>query len=61
MTDAFQNALEFNTTRQASEWVNPDTGRSDAVVPVRTFENAQGQPCREFVTAITVGGREEQG
>jgi hypothetical protein len=61
MTDAIQNALEFNATRHPSEWVNPDTGRSGSAVPVRTFENAQGQPCREFVTAITIGGREEQG
>jgi hypothetical protein len=61
MTDTVQHALEFNPTRQASEWVNPDTGRSGAVVPVRTFENAQGQPCREFITSIVIGGREEQG
>lgn len=61
MTDTLQHALEFNPTRQASEWVNPDTGRSGAVIPVRTFENAQGQPCREFITAIVIGGREEQG
>jgi surface antigen len=61
MTDTLQHALEFNRTRQASEWVNPDTGRSGAVVPVRTFEKAQRQPCREFITTIIIGGREEQG
>jgi surface antigen len=61
MTDTLQHALEFNRTRQASEWVNPDTGRSGAVVPVRTFENAQRQPCREFITTIIIGGKEEQG
>ncbi|MHB8765675.1 MAG: RT0821/Lpp0805 family surface protein, partial [Deferrisomatales bacterium] len=61
MTDTVQYALEYNPSQQASEWVNPDSGRSGAVVPVRTFEGAQGQPCREFITTIIIGGREEQG
>jgi len=61
MADTVQHALEYNPTKQASEWVNPDTGRSGAVVPVRTFDNAQGQPCREFVTTIIIGGKQEQG
>lgn len=61
MTDTVQYALENNRTNQASDWLNPDTGRSGAVVPVRTFENAQGQPCREFISTITIGGKEEQG
>jgi surface antigen len=61
MADTVQHALEFNPTRQASEWVNPDARRSGTVVPIRTFEDGRGQPCREFITAITIGGREEQG
>lgn len=61
MSDALQYALEFQPTRKAAEWVNPDTGRSGAVVPVRTIESAQGGPCREFMTTIVIGGREEQG
>ena len=61
MADTVQHALEYNRTDQASEWVNPDTGRSGAVSPVRTFQNEQGQPCREFVTTITIGGKLEQG
>ncbi len=61
MADTFQYALESNPANQAADWVNPDNGRSGAVLPVRTFENAQGQPCREYITAIVIGGREEQG
>lgn len=61
MTDTLQYALEHNPSQQGSDWVNPDTGRSGAVVPVRTIESAQGGPCREFVTTITIGGRQEQG
>jgi surface antigen len=60
-TDTFQSALENNRTNQASTWVNPDTGVSGTVVPVRTFQNNQGQPCREFQRTILIGGREERG
>jgi surface antigen len=60
-TDTLQGALENNRTNQASTWVNPDTGDSEAVVPVRTYENAQGGPCREFQRTIVIGGKKEQG
>lgn len=59
--DALQSALEYNRTHQASTWVNPDTGVSGTVVPVRTYQNAVGQPCREFQRTIIIGGREERG
>ncbi len=61
MADTFQYALENNPTNEPSDWVNPDTIRSGMVVPTRTFENAQGQPCREFVTTIIIADQEEQG
>lgn len=61
MTDTVQYSLEYNPSHQASDWVNPETGRSGAVVPIRTFENAQGRPCREFITSIMIGDKEEQG
>ncbi len=61
MSDTFQNSMEYNQTNQASDWVNPDTGRSGAVVPIKTFTNDQGQPCREFTSTITIGGKAEQG
>lgn len=61
MSDTFHHAMENNRTNQAADWVNPDLGRAGAVVPTKTFVGAQGQPCREFITTITLGGREEQG
>lgn len=61
MSDTFQHALEYNKTDQSSDWVNPDTGRSGAVAPTKTYTNAQGQPCREFTSSITIGGKAEQG
>ncbi len=61
MSDTFQYALENNPTNQAADWVNPDTDRAGAVVPVRTFSDAQGRPCREFITTISIGGEQQQG
>jgi surface antigen len=61
MTDTFQYALENNRLNQGAEWVNPDTGRAGVVAPTRTFNNSQGQPCREFIQTIIIGDKEEQG
>lgn len=61
MSDTFQYALENNPTDQAADWVNPDTGRAGAVVPVRTYTDSRGQVCREFITTITIGGEQQQG
>jgi surface antigen len=61
MSDTVQYALENNPSNQSSDWVNPDTGNSGGVLPVRTFGNAQGQPCREFISTIIIGGQEQQG
>jgi surface antigen len=61
MSDTVQHALENNKTHQSSDWVNPDTGNSGGVTPVRTFTNAEGQPCREFVSTIIIGGEQQQG
>lgn len=61
MDDTLQYALENNRSEVSSDWVNPGTGRSAAVTPIRTFQGAKGEPCREFVTTIIIDGRDEQG
>jgi surface antigen len=61
MSDTVQNALENNPSNQSSDWVNPDSGNSGGVTPVRTFTGSQGQPCREFISTIVIGGEEQQG
>ena len=60
MDDTLQHALENNPTNQASDWVNPDADHAGTVVPTRTFTGQAGQPCREFVTTVTIGGKEQQ-
>jgi surface antigen len=61
MADTLQYALENNPSNEVSNWVNPDTGRSGAVVPMKTYTSEAGLPCREFITTIVIGGKEEQG
>lgn len=61
MTDTVQYALEENKSNQSSEWVNPDTGNSGGVTPTRTFTNDRGEPCREFISTIIIGGQQQQG
>ncbi len=61
MSDTLQYSLENNPANEVAQWVNPDTGHSGSVVPLQTYTNEAGQPCREFVTTIVIGGREEQG
>lgn len=59
--ETFQGALEYNPINQSSTWVNPDTGGSGTVTPIRTYANREGQPCREFQQTIVIDGREQQG
>jgi surface antigen len=55
-----QQALEHNKSYQASSWVNPDTGNSGTITPVKTFQTAQGNYCREYQQTVLVGGQEQQ-
>jgi hypothetical protein len=57
---SLQSTMENNRTHQASTWVNPDTGDSGTTVPTRTFENAVGQPCREFTQTVIIGGQRQE-
>lgn len=61
MSDTIQYALENNPSNQSSDWVNPDTGNSGGIVPVRTFTDGQRGPCREFISTIVIGGEQQQG
>ncbi len=54
-----QGALESNPVGQASTWSNPDSGNSGTITPVKTYQTAQGDPCREYQQTVTIGGRTE--
>jgi len=56
-----QHTLENTPTGRTKEWENPDTGNRGRVQPTRTYENADGRPCREFTQTIVIDGEEVQG
>lgn len=55
-----QNALESTKSGEISTWVNPDTGHKGEVTPIRTYQSAEGLPCREFTQTIYVEGEHEK-
>jgi surface antigen len=58
--DTTQNALETRKTGQSSTWTNPDTGHSGEITPTRTYNTADGTPCRDFTQTIYVDGKYEE-
>lgn len=54
-----QTALETQRTGSTTEWVNPDSGHSGSVTPVKTYQRADGMYCRDFEQTITVDGKTE--
>jgi surface antigen len=54
-------ALETAPVGATASWVNPDTGHSGTVTPVRTYQAGGGQYCREYQQTVVVGGREQHG
>ena len=57
--EAAQYSLEHERTGTATSWSNPDSGHSGSFTPTRTYETAQGQPCREYTTTVYIEGRTE--
>ena len=55
-----QSALESQKVGETSSWANPDTGHKGEVTPTRTYQSAEGAPCREFTQTIYVEGDYEK-
>jgi surface antigen len=54
-------ALEYHPDGQAQPWQNPNNGNSGYTVPERTYQQPDGQYCREYQTTIIVGGKPQTG
>lgn len=54
-----QRALETAPVGESVNWKNPDNGNQYSVKPVRTYY-VHEQPCREYITHATIGGKKEQ-
>ena len=55
------NALEHQPDGQYSRWNNPNNGNYGYSVPQQTFQNPQGQYCREYQTTVVIDGRPQSG
>jgi surface antigen len=54
-------ALERYPDGQYSRWDNPNNGNYGYSVPQSTYQNPQGQYCREYQTTVVVDGRPQNG
>ncbi|MDJ0788331.1 MAG: RT0821/Lpp0805 family surface protein [Myxococcota bacterium] len=54
-----QVALERAPTGTSSPWQNPDTGASGTFTPTRTYQQPNGQYCREYNQEVWVAGQRE--
>ncbi|MBW2494548.1 MAG: hypothetical protein JRE43_07325 [Deltaproteobacteria bacterium] len=57
---AAQRAFEYSRSGEASAWQNPDSGNSGSVTPTRTYQQPNGQYCREYEQDIVVDGKLEK-
>ena len=55
-----QNTLEYAKTNTTRTWKNPDTGNSGSITPIETYQNKDGQYCREYTQTVVVAGKEQQ-
>ncbi len=56
---AAHQSLEYEPSGTTTSWVNPDSGHSGSYTPTRTYQTAQGKPCREYTTTVVIEGRTE--
>lgn len=56
---AQQASMETARTGETTSWQNPDSGNSGTYTPQRTYQNAEGEYCREFQQTVTVDGNTE--
>jgi surface antigen len=54
--NASYEALEYAPAGAPVAWQNPDSGHSGSVTPIRTWQAASGEHCREFQQQAAIGG-----
>jgi surface antigen len=54
-------ALERYPDGRYSRWENPNNGHYGYSVPQSTYQNSNGQYCREYQTTVVIDGRPQSG
>jgi surface antigen len=55
-----RQALEASPSGKAVPWRNPDNGNYGSVTPTKTYKSNGGQPCREYVQEVVIGGEKQK-
>ncbi|RED54055.1 surface antigen [Aestuariispira insulae] len=61
MNDTAFQGLNESSSGQTLTWANQDSGNSGSFTPVRTFLDAKGRICRDFVVTLDVDGTPREG
>ena len=59
LTQTMQHTVEHNKTGQSANWLNPDNGHLGTVTPMRTHNETESSPCRDYLVTATVSGETE--
>ena len=54
-----QNSLQYSAT-ETSSWSNPETGITGTFTPLKKFQSAEGQICRNFHMVIEVSNQNDE-
>lgn len=60
MEDAAYKSLSDSSSNGKIHWSNDKSGNSGSFQPVRTFLDHKGRICRDFITEVTVDGKQEK-
>lgn len=60
MNQTTQQGLEHNCSQETTTWVNPDTKHSGSLTPLKTYQTAQNEYCREYLQTVVIAGEENR-
>lgn len=55
-SDAEERAVANN---QTITWNNPQSGNGGSIQPIRTYQDSNGQTCRDYTHTVTIDGKKE--
>lgn len=60
MSQSVQEGLEHNHNQETTRWTNPDNQHCGSLTPVKTYQTAQNDYCREYLQTVAIDGQERQ-
>lgn len=60
MNQTTQQGLEHSRSQETTTWVNPDTKHSGSLTPLKTYQTAKNEYCREYLQTVVIAGEENR-